>query len=394
MKLTDAAGRILVIGNGIAGQTACDSLRAAGFDGNLTIVGDEPRAAYSRPALSKALLTPDPAERERVDGLGSHELAPPTHGAAEVLGVAAIGLDARSRRVTFDDGSDLSYDGLVIATGSRARRLGGDHSAELTLRTLDDALVLRERLAARPSVVVVGAGPLGMEIASAALSAGCPVTVVADGRPMLPHLGACLSETFTAAAVAQGLKLVDGTATGIDGSHAVILGDGSRVEADLLVSAVGDIPNTEWLAASGLMTGGRLEADSRGRIRPDIVAAGDVSAIPTRTGVRRIPLWSSAVEQAKVAALALLTGDEAPELEFDPYFWTEQFGLNLKAVGHLPAGGEPEFLLGDSAHGPSVMRWTHDDGHGVAVAVNHRVPIPKLRRMASAGAPTVRQEDA
>ncbi|ANZ28245.1 pyridine nucleotide-disulfide oxidoreductase [Rhodococcus sp. WB1] len=376
MNGTEAPRRIVVVGNGIAGQTACDSLRAAGFDGDLTIVGDEPRAAYSRPALSKALL---------VDG-GSHELAPPTHEATEVLGVAAVGLDVESRRVSLADGSELSFDGLVIATGSRARRLGGPDSPELTLRTLDDALALRERLAARPSVVVVGAGPLGMEIASAALSAGCEVTLVADGRPMLPHLGPCLSEAFTAAAVAQGLKLVDGTAAGIDGARAVVLSDGSRVEADLIVTAIGDIPNTEWLATSGLMVDGRLEADSRGRVAPGIVAAGDVAAIPTRGGVRRIPLWSSAIEQAKVAAVALLAGDAAPELDLDPYFWTEQFGLNLKATGHLPAAGEPEFLIGDSPHGPSVMRWTHDDGRGVAVAVNHRIPIPKLRRMASADA--------
>ena len=95
---------------------------------------------------------------------------------------------------------------------------------------------------------------------------------------------------------------------------------------------------------------------------------------------------SAGTKSPKVAALALLAGDEAPELDFDPYFWTEQFGLNLKATGDLPAAGEPEFLLGDSPRGPSVMRWTHDDGHGVAIAVNHRIPIPRLRRMASAGA--------
>jgi NADPH-dependent 2,4-dienoyl-CoA reductase/sulfur reductase-like enzyme len=365
--------RILVVGNGIAGQTACDSLRAAGFDGSLTIVGDEPRTAYSRPALSKALL---------VDG-GSPELAPPLHRATELLGTAAVGLDVESRRVHLDDGTDLPYDGLVIASGSRARRLGGPESTELTLRTLDDAWVLRERLAARPSVVVVGAGPLGMEIASAALSSGCEVTLVADGRPMLSHLGLHLSRAFTATAIAQGLTIVDGSAARIDAPRGVILRVGSRIEADLIVTAIGDIPNTEWLATSALTTDGRLEADSRGRIRPNIVAAGDVAAIPTRGGVRRIPLWSSAIEQAKVAAVALLAGDDAPELDLDPYFWTEQFGLNLKATGHLPVSGEPEFLVGERPEGPSVMRWTHDDGRGVAVAVNHRIAIPRLRRMAS-----------
>lgn len=374
MNDTDARRRILVVGNGIAGQTACDSLRAAGFDGSLTIVGDEPWTAYSRPALSKALL---------VDG-GSPELASPMHQATELLGVAAVGLDVESRRVHLDDGTDLPYDGLVIASGSRARRLGGVESAELTLRTLDDAWILRERLAAQPSVVVVGAGPLGMEIASAAMSARCKVTLVADRRPMLSHLGPHLSAAFTSTAVAQGLTIVDGSAARIDTPRRVILRDGSRIEADLIVTAIGDIPNTEWLAASGLANG-PLEADSRGRIQPNIVAAGDVAAIPTRQGVRRIPLWSSAIEQAKVAAVALLTGDDAPELDLDPYFWTEQFGLNLKATGHLPVAGDPEFLVGERPDGPSVMRWTHDDGRGVAVAVNHRIAIPRLRRMASAG---------
>ena len=372
MNGADTRRRILVVGNGIAGQTACDSLRAAGFDGSLTIVGDEPRTAYSRPALSKALL---------VDG-GSHELASPMHQATELLGVAAVGLDVESGRVHLDDGTVLPYDGLVIASGSRARRLGGTESAELTLRTLDDAWVLRERLAAQPSVVVVGAGPLGMEIASAAIAARCQVTVVADGRPMLSHLGPHLSEAFTATAVAQGLTIVDGSAARIDSPRGVILRDGSRIEAELIVTAIGDIPNTEWLATSGLADG-RLEADSRGRIRPNIVAAGDVAAIPTRQGIRRIPLWSSAIEQAKVAAVALLSGDDAPELDLDPYFWTEQFGLNLKATGHLPVVGEPKFLVGERPEGPSVMRWTHDDGRGVAVAVNHRIAIPRLRRMAS-----------
>ncbi|WP_336882085.1 NAD(P)/FAD-dependent oxidoreductase [Rhodococcus globerulus] len=372
MNGTNARRRILVVGNGIAGQTACDSLRAAGFDGSLTIVGDEPRTAYSRPALSKALL---------VDG-GSPELASPMHQATEMVGVAAVGLDVESGRVHLDDGTNLPYDGLVIASGSRARRLGGVESAELTLRTLDDAWVLRERLAAQPSVVVVGAGPLGMEIASAATAAGCQVTLVADGRPMLSHLGPHLSEAFTATAVSQGLTIVDGSAARVDGPRGVILRDGSRIEAELIVTAIGDIPNTEWLATSGLADG-RLEADSRGRIRPNIVAAGDVAAIPTRQGIRRIPLWSSAIEQAKVAAVALLTGDDAPELDLDPYFWTEQFGLNLKATGHLPVVGEPEFLVGERPEGPSVMRWTHDDGRGVAVAVNHRIAIPRLRRMAS-----------
>ncbi|MEE2035560.1 FAD-dependent oxidoreductase, partial [Rhodococcus chondri] len=273
------------------------------------------------------------------------------------------------------------------ASGARPRPLG---SGALTLRTLDDALLLRERLASRPSVAVVGAGPLGMEIASAALQAGCAVTLVADTAPMRPQFGSYLSEVFTTAAIAAGLKIVYGTATALDtttapGAGAVTLDDGARVDAELVVAAIGDLPNTEWLAESGLLTDGRLEADSRGRVAPGIVAAGDVAAVPVRGRVRRIPLWNSAIEQARVAAVALLRGDAAPEFDADPYFWTEQFGLSLKAIGHLPVAGAPEFLVGDDPHGPALMHWRHEDGAGVAVAVDHRIPIPRLRRAAATG---------
>ncbi|OWY79258.1 MULTISPECIES: NAD(P)/FAD-dependent oxidoreductase [Rhodococcus] len=363
--------RIVVVGNGIAGQTACDSLRAAGFTGQLTVVGDEPIPAYSRPALSKALLT---------DG-GSHELAAPAHGATERLGVAAVGLDVDARLVHLDDGAALEFDGLVIATGARPRPLGDD---ALVLRTLDDALALRERLARRPSVAVVGAGPLGMEVASAAAQAGCEVTVVADTAPMRPQFGPYLSDLFTTAATAAGVKLVHGTATGF-AAGTITLDDGSRVTAELVVAAIGDIPNVEWLHGSGVLTDGRLVADSRGRVAPGIVAAGDVAHVPVRGVVRRIPLWNSAIEQARIAAAAVLLGDAAPEFDADPYFWTEQFGLHLKAIGHLPVDGEPTVLAGEDPRGPALLHWRHPDGAGVAVAINHRIPIPRLRRAAATG---------
>lgn len=392
-----APKRIVVVGNGIAGLTASDSLRAAGFDGDLTIVGAERHAPYSRPALSKAALLD-------AGDMTSHRLPAATHEAQELLGVSAAGLDADKQVLHLDDGSGLPFDGLVIATGSRARRLGtvpghddgasahddgasahGD--GQLTLRTLEDALALRRRLAARPSVVVIGGGALGMEIASGCLEAGCDVILVAQGRPLATQLGPYLSEVFLAAARRRGLRLAASPAVSVrnaGGQTVVALADGSTIEAGLVVSAVGDIPNTEWLASSGLLTGGRLEVDSRGRVRADIVAAGDVAAFPSRRGVQRIPLWTSAIEQSKAAALTLLHGDAAPELNFQPYFWTEQFGLSLKASGFLPLAGAPDYLDGDPADGPSLMRWSHDDGSGTAVALNKRIPIPKLRRLSEA----------
>lgn len=370
-----APRRVVVVGNGIAGVTAADSLRDAGYDGDLTLVGDEEHAAYSRPALSKALLR---------DELTAHVLPPPTHGATELRGVRAVGLDADRRRVLVDGGESLPYDGLVVASGCRARRLGGpgEHDDVLSLRSLDDAWRLRSRLADRPTVVVVGDGPLGMEIASGCLAAGCEVTLVSQGRPLALQLGDFLSDLVTSAARAHGLRIVTTTGASLgsrDGRSHVVLADGAVLGADLIVTAVGDLPNVEWLAGSGLLQQGRLEVDSRGRVRQDVVAAGDVAAVPTPFGVRRVPLWNSAIEQGKVAATALVHGDAVEPLQSRPYFWTEQFGLNLKAVGHLPLDGTPEVVDGDVADLAAVLRW--GGPHPAAVALNVRMPIPRLRRL-------------
>lgn len=373
--------RIVVVGNGIAGVTAADSLRDAGYDGELTLVGDEQHAAYSRPALSKALLR---------DELTAHVLPPPNHGATELLGTAATGLDPERRRVLIDDGEALPYDGLVIASGCRARRLGRTHQHDdvLSLRSLDDAWRLRSRLADRPSVVVVGDGPLGMEIASGCLAAGCEVTLVSQGRPLALQLGAFLSDVIVSAARARGLRIVttaEATLGTRDGRSHVVLAEGTRLEAELVVTAVGDLPNVEWLARSGLLQQGRLEVDDRGRVRPDIVAAGDVAFFPTSRGVQRIPLWTSAIDQAKAAAVGLLQGDAAPGFTFQPYFWTEGFGLSLKAVGFTPVAGTPDFCEPGDGTDSVLMRWDNQDGSGTAAAINYRIPIPKLRRLANAG---------
>ncbi len=368
--------RIAVVGNGVAGLTAADALRAAGFDGELTIVGAEGRPAYSRPALSKALLRSDA-------DLTSHELPPPDHGATELLGIAATSLDPGRRVLSLDDGSELGYDGLVIASGSRARRLGRSPD-ELVLRTLDDALAFRARISALPDLVVVGGGPLGMEVASGALEAGCRVTLVTNGPPLERQLGAHLSRTITRAALACGLTLVITSSAHVverDGRSAVALGDGRMIEGDIVLTAVGDLPNTEWLNGSGLQSTGPLAVDSRGRLRPDIVAAGDVAAVPTASGHARSPIWHSAIEQARVAAAALLHGDAAPELRAQPYFWTEQFGLTLRVAGRTPVDGDPELVDGDDPAGPALLRWRHEDGTATAVSVNYRIPIPRLRRL-------------
>lgn len=252
-------------------------------------------------------------------------------------------------------------------------------------------LVLRERLADHPSVLVVGGGPLGMEIASGALDAGCAVTLVEFGQPLERHLGPYLSQVIVDTALRRGLDLRVSGCTEVRWEAdrpAVELGDGETVTADVLVSAVGDIPNVEWLEGSGLLTGGDLVTDSRGRVvvdetpRPDIVAAGDVATFPSDTGLRRVPLWTSAIDQAKIAGPALLLGDDAPELHFRPYFWTDQFGLNVRSCGRQAPTSEPEVLDGDPATGSALLRWDGPPGlDGTAVAISYRIPIPRLRRL-------------
>jgi NADPH-dependent 2,4-dienoyl-CoA reductase/sulfur reductase-like enzyme len=256
------------------------------------------------------------------------------------------------------------------------------------VRTIEDAIRLKESVASRPSVIVIGGGPLGMEVASGCLHVGCEVTLVSDVKPLSRQLGDHLADIFTSAAHRRGLRMVgSGKARLLDHGEGtkVVLSDGTELEADLVVTAIGDEPNVDWLAGSNLVVDGQLRVDSRGRLRPEIVAAGDVASFPTRRGVERVPLWTSAIDQAKVAAVGLLKGDAAPEFDFQPYFWTEGFGLSLKAVGFTPVVGAPDYCVPGEGADSVLLRWENQDGSGTAVAINYRIPIPKLRRVADAG---------
>lgn len=369
--------RIVVVGNGIAGLTAADELRAQGFDGQLTIVGQEIHAPYSRPALSKSAL------HEEGD-VTAHLLPEPEHGADEILGVSVSRLDIDAQVLHLDNGTTLDFDGLVIATGIRPRKIREDLDLEMTFRNFEDALRLREELKSQPKVIVIGAGVLGMEIASSCVTAGSEVTVVSRRKPLLAFMGEYLADIFVQAALNAGVKFVSPAAVDVrqgDGVKEVILEDGQVLSADLIITTIGDQPNTEWLADSGLMTAGELEVDTRGRLMPHIVAAGDVAAIATVHGMSRVPLWTSAIEQAKVAAKTLVQGDDAPELDFQHYFWTDQFGLALKACGNFPVVGEPSYQEGNPSSEPTLMRWDNADGTGTAVSLNYRIPIPKLRAL-------------
>lgn len=371
---------VVVVGNGIAGTTAAATLRDHGYRGRITIIGAEAHEPYSRPALSKSALAED-------GEFSSHLLPPADHDAEVLLGVAATGLDLPNRQLRLSDGTTCDFDGLVIASGIRPRKLRPDLDLELTFRNVEDAEALRQRLRSKPRVAVIGAGVLGMELASACAAAGSRVTVICRSQPMRTSLGPFLADVVVAAARQRGVEIVNPQAVDIrvsaldPGAREVVLADGSSVVADLVISAIGDVPNIEWLEDSGLLANGELHVDRCGRLAPNVVAAGDVAAIPTGHGHARVPLWTSAIEQAKVAAQALLRGEAATELDYQQYFWTEQFGLAIKVCGPLPVQGRPEYIDGDPGASPTLMRWQNADGSGTAVSINYRLPIPKLRAL-------------
>lgn len=367
---------IVIAGNGIAGLTTGDTLRSLGYEGRITVIGREPYPTYSRPALSKAALAPG-------EDMAVNFLPEASHGGTELPGRCAVGLVPEAKTVTLDDGTELGYDGLVIATGAHARRFTGS-AREYTLRSLDDAAVLRERLGSGPKVTVIGGGPLGMEVASGAIGLGCEVTLIHPGTPMEPHIGPLLAGLLTEAAVEHGLILVDEFVAEVrettDGM-AVTLTSGVEITSDIVISAAGDIPNDSWLAGSGLLVDGRLVTDDRCRVRDGIVAAGDVAWLDGAEGPRRSPIWTSAIEQARTAAAALLTGDQAAPLDFQSYFWTDQWGMSLKVSGPVPHGDEePVVVKGDLTRRSAVLHWP---GQGSAAALNIRMPIPRLHKLAA-----------
>ena len=259
---------VVVVGGSIGALTAVEMLRMEDFDGRITVLSDEDVPPYTRVPLSKGVL----AGTESIDDV---VLAPLADEVDLRLKTPATGLDLRARTVHTPAGP-VPYDGLVIATGGRARRLGHPGQDERVLRTYGDCVRLRDDLAASSSVLVVGGGFLGMEIASTARTLGKDVTVVDLAPPLDRLLGAVVGGHVRSVATHAGVRIVvtDGgvrllgapTPTGVE------LVDGTRLEADLVVSAVGDVPDVEWLeycADRGLVV---LSKDRRLRYRPDEIA--------------------------------------------------------------------------------------------------------------------------
>lgn len=373
---------VLVVGESLAGITAARHLRALGHTGPLTIIGAEEHGAYSRPPLSKAVLQ-DPA--------ADHTLGLALDGLdAEIIRSPAVTVDTRRRTVTTAGDRQVGYDALIVATGAAARRLAAPgQRGELVLRTLDDARLLRARLADAGSAIVIGAGFLGMEVAGACAARGIPVTVVDTDRPLQRILGDHLSAAITARAEAYGIRFLQATGfvtlTG-DPVSGVTLPDGTELTADLVVTCAGEVPCIDWLAGTGLADRLGVGVDHAcATTEPGVFAAGDVTYLRgdgTRPD-RRAPFWANAVAQGRTAAASVL-GLPSPGPPQDDYFWTEVAGLTVKIVGRLPLIGEPSTVQGSVAEGRALLTWSHADGTSTAVAYGLRKPVTALRALAAA----------
>lgn len=372
MSATDR--RIVIVGDSIAGCTAARELRARGHRGSIVMIGADADGCYARPPLSKHVLKGEAAEAETWDisDLDVTAIVDP-----------AVSLDATRRTVTTTAGIDVPYDALIVATGASARRIAGpDQSGETVLRTFADVRALRPALDDAATAIVVGAGFLGMEVASACAARGIAVTVVDVDPPLQRLLGSFLSDAIVARAEAASVEFVRADApvalvgdpvTGIEFADRTLT-------ADLVVTCAGDEPQTGWLDGTGIADRIGVGIDYRCATGiPGIYAAGDVAY--SRTASRRAPFWSNAVAQGKVAAASAL-GLEPTCAPTDDYFWTEILGLSIKVVGSLPLQGDPTVLEGSVDEGSALLQWTHQDGRTTVVAFGIKKPVGLLRRLA------------
>jgi NADPH-dependent 2,4-dienoyl-CoA reductase/sulfur reductase-like enzyme len=377
--------RIVIVGASAAGLSAGEALRRKGYDGKLTLIGDEPHAPYDRPPLSKQILA-GTWEPQRAALRSEEQLA--GLDADVRLGRAATGLDVTNRQVRLSDGDRIGFDGLVIATGVTPRRLPHcDLAGVYVLRTLDDALALRAALLAGPRVVVVGAGFLGTEVAAAARTMGLEVTLTAPQpvpvrRPFGDRIGALVAELhrdhgtrLRCGVPVRRLSGAGGRVTGME------LADGMLLPADVVVMAVGSGPATGWLDGSGLRLEDGVVCDELCQAAPGIYAAGDVASwYNPRFGTRmRLEHRMNATEQAMAVAGNLL-GDAIPFAPI-PYFWTDQYDTKIQAYGFFSPGAEFRILHGDPADHCFTAAYAYNDKIVGVLGWNNPRETRRLRRL-------------
>ncbi|MGW6954115.1 NAD(P)/FAD-dependent oxidoreductase [Streptomyces chartreusis] len=381
---------LLIVGASLAGLRAAETARREGFTGAVTLIGDEPHPPYNRPPLSKEHLKSDYTtatcfrpEHELRDELGL-DLR---------LSTRATALDTRNRQVHTPGGGVLSYDKLVIATGAAPRTLAplAGKAGVHTLRTVEEATSLREAITPHSSVVVIGAGFIGSEIASAARDKHADVTIVeAAPVPLVRAVGPDTGRALAALHGRNGTRLLCGThATEVHGEDrvtALTLSNGETVPADVVVVGIGAAPATRWLRDSGLSLhpgDGGIICDAYLRTSdPDVYAAGDVAHWPNTLmdGDMRLENYTAASDQGQRAAFNALFPDRAAPFTTVPYFWSDWYGNRIQFVGTAQAD-ETVFTAGDADSDSFVALYLSGARLVGAAALNNPRVIMKLRRI-------------
>jgi 3-phenylpropionate/trans-cinnamate dioxygenase ferredoxin reductase subunit len=378
---------IAIAGMSLAGLRAAETLRRDGFDGTIVAIGDEPHLPYDRPPLSKELLA-GRVEPEHIvlrrDGVDDLALD-------WRLGRKAKHLDLAAQQVVLDDGAHVAYDGLVVATGSVPRRLPGHPDLEgvYTLRTLDDALALRAELDRGPRVVVIGAGFIGAEVAATCRGRGLDVTILESlPHPMVRGLGPALGDVIAAVHRDHGVDLRTSVhVKGIDGVERVErirLGDGSTLDADLVVVGIGVQPATRWLEGSGLTIDDGVVCDATGLAAPNVVAAGDVARWPNELfdgQLMRLEHWTNATEQGVHAAKRLLAGEHGEPFAPVPFVWSDQYDRKIQAVGAIAGDAHVHVAHGTLDERQFVALFGRNDRLVGALGFNRPRFVMQYRRL-------------
>jgi NADPH-dependent 2,4-dienoyl-CoA reductase/sulfur reductase-like enzyme len=388
-------GGVVIVGASVAGVRTAEALRRRGFGGRVTLIGAEPHLPYDRPPLSKAFLTGHAAEddlalldRDRLDRLDL-DLR---------LGERAAAVDVGARQVRLASGKPVPYGAVVIATGSLPRRLPtlDGWSGVHVLRTLDDALAIRAALAAGARVAVVGGGFIGAEVAWSARARGLDVAII-DPVPALmarglgPALGQVLAARHADHGVALRLGRSVARAEGAGRVERLVLDDGSRVDADVVVVGIGVDPAVGWLAGSGLPVHDGLCCDARLRVcgTDSVYAAGDVARWPSPRygGPVRLEHWTNAGDSA-LAVAAALTGTPPP---FDPlpYVWSDQLGARVQVFGQVRPGDELVYVEAGPDQAEFVAACGGDGQLQAVVALGARRAALRWERLLRSGLPWI-----
>ena len=392
-------GTIVVIGASLAGLRAAEELRHEGHSGPVIIVGEEIHAPYDRPPLSKQVLS-GKWDVERI-----HHHAPDALdllGLEFRLGRRASALDVSNKVVALDDGNELAYDGLIVATGAATRSLAGTEGMPNVwmLRTLDDCLGIRADLAAAGDahrLIVIGAGFIGSEVAATCQGIGVQVTLLeAYHTPLARVLGDQMGQVCADLHLANGMDLrcsitIDHLESDPGGTDpvTVVLDDGTRLPADAVVVGIGVSPSVDWLTGSGLELDNGVRCDSTLFAADRVVAAGDVANWdrPTTGRPARVEHWTNAAEGGAASARNLLAGT-ASAVPYDPvpFFWSDQYSTKIQMIGLADAGDEAVVVSGSAEEGKLVALYRSGERLSAVFTLSQPAKLMGYRPLLAAGA--------